>query len=63
MPDLARGYNNRGGAYHKIGKCDLAIKDFTKVIELKPDDVMAYTNRALTFEEKGDFRQCNCRLH
>ena len=36
--DLVNAYTNRGAAYHEKGKCDLAIIDFTKVIELEPDD-------------------------
>ena len=38
-------YNNRGIDYGERGGDDLAIKDFTKAIELKPDYAFAYNNR------------------
>ena len=38
-------YNNRGIDYGEKGEHDLAIKDFTKAIELKPDYAFAYNNR------------------
>ncbi len=38
-------YNNRGIAYGEKGDVDLAIKDFDKAIDLKPDYAFAYNNR------------------
>ena len=46
-------YNNRGIDYGEKGEYDLAIKDFTKAIELKPDYAIAYNNRAAVYRSKG----------
>ncbi len=47
--------NNRGGTKDDKGDFDGAIKDFTKVIEFKPDFAQAYNNRGATKGKKGDF--------
>jgi Flp pilus assembly protein TadD len=36
---------NRGTRNAKQGNLAQAIEDFTKAIELKPNDIMAYNNR------------------
>ena len=46
-------YNNRGIDYGEKGEYDLAIKYFTKAIELKPDYAIAYNNRAAVYRSKG----------
>jgi tetratricopeptide (TPR) repeat protein len=38
-------YYHRGVSYHKIGRLDLAIADFTKAIEINSDVADAYANR------------------
>ena len=52
-PDEPVFYNNRGIDYGEKGEYDLAIKDFTKAIELKPDYAFAYNNRAAVYRSKG----------
>ena len=47
-------YNNRGIAYGEKNELDLAIKDFTKAIELKPDYALAYNNRGAVYRNKGE---------
>ena len=47
-------YNNRGINYGEKGEYDLAIKDFTKAIELKPDYAIAYNNRGAVYRSKGE---------
>ena len=47
-------YNNRGIAYGEKGEVDLAIEDFTKAIELKPDYALAYNNRGAVYRSKGE---------
>ena len=47
-------YNNRGIDYGEEGKYDLAIKDFTKAIDLKPDYALAYNNRGAVYRSKGE---------
>ena len=56
-------YNNRGIDYGEKGEVDLAIKDFTKAIELKPDYAFAYNNRGAVYRTKGEhdlaIKDCN----
>ena len=47
-------YNNRGIDYGEKGEYDLAIKDFTKAIDLKPDYAFAYNNRGAVYRNKGE---------
>ena len=47
-------YNNLGIDYGEKGEYDLAIKDFTKAIELKPDYAIAYNNRGAVYRSKGE---------
>ena len=46
-------YNNRGSIYSSKGQIDLAIKDYNKAIELKPNDASLYYNRGLAYNKKG----------
>ncbi len=46
-------YLNRGNAYHVKGQYDQAIAEYTKVIEIKPMEAMAYYNRGISYDEKG----------
>ena len=56
VPDLQDHvfYNNRGIDYGERGEHDLAIKDFTTAIELKPDYAFAYNNRGAVYRSKGE---------
>ena len=47
-------YNNRGIDHGERGEYDLAIKDFTKAIKLKPDYAFAYNNRGAVYRSKGN---------
>lgn len=49
----ALAYVNRGIAYGKNGEYDEAIADFTKALELEPNNMSAYCNRGLAYLEKG----------
>ena len=59
VPDLQNHifYNNRGIDYGEKGEYDLAIKDFDKAIELKPDYALAYNNRGAVYRSKGEYDQ------
>lgn len=46
-------YFNRGIAYQRMNGVDLAIKDFTKVIQLKQDDAEAYNRRGMAHGKIG----------
>ena len=48
-------YNNRGWAKQEQGDYTGAMEDFTRAIELKPDDTYAYTNRAGVKRELDDY--------
>jgi tetratricopeptide (TPR) repeat protein len=43
--DRAIAYSIRGGAYQAEGDSDRAIEDFTKAIEINPQDAKAYVRR------------------
>jgi tetratricopeptide (TPR) repeat protein len=55
-PDYAvsRYYTDRADAYLKKGEFDMAISDYTKVIELEGYG-NSYYRRGLAYEKKGDF--------
>ena len=48
-------YNNRGIAYGEKNELDLAIKDFTKAIKLKPNFALAYNNRGAVYRSQGKY--------
>lgn len=52
--ERAMAYNNRGIAYSESNKYDLAIADYSKVIELAPGFVYGHANRAVDLCRKGD---------
>lgn len=54
-PSLAIVYYNRGIAYSNIGKDVAAIKDFTKAIELAPNEIYLYYNRGLAYIFTGKY--------
>lgn len=60
---FAQAYYNRGVTYNDLGKHDLAIRDYTKAIELRPDFAEAYYNRGVTYNDLGKHalavRDCN----
>ncbi len=53
--DLAGVLYNRGTVNAKNGNLTQAIVDFTKAIEIKPNDVMAYNNRGSAYAQQGNF--------
>ena len=52
--ECAQTYYNRGLAYSKKGELELAIADYTKAIELKPDYADAYYSRGGAFLRLGE---------
>jgi len=55
--DLAGVLYNRGTVKAKKGNLTEAIEDFTKTIEIKPNDLMAYNNRGSAYAQQGDYIQ------
>ena len=47
--ECAKTYYNRGLAHAKNGEFELAIADYTKAIQLKPDYAGAYHNRGMAY--------------
>ncbi|OKH34171.1 hypothetical protein NIES2101_39405 [Calothrix sp. HK-06] len=45
-------YENRGIVYAYQEKSDLAIADFTKAIQINPQDAQAYYNRGLVYDDQ-----------
>jgi len=50
-------YYNRGVAYHKKGLFDEAIADYTRAIEINPEDAEAYHNRGVQRRESMSTRE------
>jgi len=48
---------NRGFAYDKLGQFDLAIKDYTRSIEIDSSNAYAYYNRAISYDKKGEIER------
>ena len=61
-PEFVFAYSKRGWANIKIGNFDEAIKDFEKMVQLKPDDAQpkqnlasAYMERGIAYDKKRDY--------
>lgn len=52
--ECAETYYNLGLAHNKKGELELAIKNYTKAIELKPDYADAFYNRSKTWLRLGE---------
>lgn len=52
--ECAEMYYNRGLAHSKKGELELAIENYTKAIELKPDYADAFYNRSKTWLHLGE---------
>ena len=55
--DLAGILYNLGTRNAKAGNLSQAIKDFSKAIEIKPNDIMAFNNRGSAYAQQGDYIQ------
>jgi len=55
--DLAVGFYNSGVNHADQGNLVLAIADFTKVIELDPQMIQAYINRASVYKKQKNYVQ------
>jgi tetratricopeptide (TPR) repeat protein len=54
---FAGSYTSRGIAYSNKGNYDLAISDYTKAIELEPNESEGYILRGMEYRMKGDLDQ------
>jgi tetratricopeptide (TPR) repeat protein len=55
--DMASIYTNRAFAYVGKGLTDQAIADYTKAIELEPENAVAYAGRGIQYGNKGLYDQ------
>lgn len=46
-------YLRRGISYDKLGHFDAAIQDFNRVLQLEPNNSVAYFNRGSTYDSLG----------
>ena len=46
---------HRGNFMMILGQIDEALKDYSRAIELSPNNAAAYTNRGIIYSEKGEF--------
>ncbi len=53
--DNPRAYLLRGEAYQALGNCQHAIQDFTRAIQLAPNEARGYTDRGSCYRATGDF--------
>ena len=60
--ECAETYYNRGLAHSKKGELELAIADYTKAIELKPDYADAYYSRGGAFLRLGEREKAEADL-
>jgi len=57
-----RVYNNLGDVYANEGQYDLAVQNFTRSLELKPDYADAVHNLGFTYMQKGDVNKAKYYL-
>ena len=50
----AEGHFLKGNAHYGTGEYDGAIREYTRALALKPDNLQAYNNRGLAYDNKGD---------
>jgi tetratricopeptide (TPR) repeat protein len=55
-PDSAEAYEYRGRIFHKLGKDEMSIVDFTKAIELTPNRGWLFYSRGYAFANKDNNR-------
>lgn len=49
-------FNNRGAVYYQLGDYEAAIKDYTRAIQVHPDEYpLALSNRGDAYNAKGDY--------
>ena len=54
---VIKAYFNRGFVFNKIEKFEFAISDYTRAVELEPQNPFTYFNRAIAFEKINDYEK------
>ncbi len=52
---IVANLNNMGLIYDDKENYDIAIRDYTKIIEIDPNDAIAFNNRGAVYDGKGDY--------
>jgi len=52
-------FGPRGRGYGLVGQYDNAVRDLTKAIELYPDDLNFYFDRAVTYDKIGKIKEAS----
>ena len=62
-PGVAEAHLYRGNAYFSKADFKLAIRDYARAIEIKPDYALAYYNRAVVFFSEQRYNECWQDVH
>lgn len=62
-PGVAEAYLYRGNAYFSMVNFKMAIQNYTKAIEIKPDYALAYYNRAVVLFSEQRYNDCWQDVH
>ena len=61
--DSAVFYGNRGVCYRKLGRVSEAIRDYSRAVELEPENTVFHYNRAVAYCDQLDYEQVtSCRF-
>lgn len=52
---IASVHNSRGCSYRDMWKCEMAISEYTKAMEIDPKNVNAYNNRGSVYASTGEY--------
>ena len=55
--DSAVFYGNRGVCYRKLGRVSEAIRDYSRAVELEPENTVFHYNRAVAYCDQLDYEQ------
>jgi hypothetical protein len=58
-PMIPLAYQNRGAAWHSLGRLDDALQDYSQAIRLMPDYTECYWNRGLVWTQKGQGKEAD----
>ena len=53
QPNAPKTFSHRGAAYARLGNLEQAIQDYSKAIELDPDEGLTYLNRGLAYADSS----------
>ena len=56
-PQDYRALNNRGNEYEKRGHHDLAVADYNRALEIRPDFTIVYINRGNAHQKVGEYEK------